>query len=63
MYADDPAIVGGSARLDGKPVVVIGQQKGRDTKERVQRNFGMPQPEGYRKALAPDEARRKIRLA
>jgi acetyl-CoA carboxylase carboxyl transferase subunit alpha len=51
MYADDHAIVGGPARLDGKPVMVIGQQKGRDTKERVRRNYGMPKPEGYRKAL------------
>jgi acetyl-CoA carboxylase carboxyl transferase subunit alpha len=50
-YADDPSIVGGIARLDGKPVMVIGQQKGRDTKEKVYRNFGMPRPEGYRKAL------------
>jgi acetyl-CoA carboxylase carboxyl transferase subunit alpha len=50
MYADDAAIVGGVARLDGKPVMVIGQQKGRDTKERVRRNYGMPKPEGYRKA-------------
>lgn len=49
-FADDPAIVGGVARLDGKPVVVMGQQKGRDTKEKVRRNFGMPRPEGYRKA-------------
>jgi acetyl-CoA carboxylase carboxyl transferase subunit alpha len=51
MYADDHAIVGGVARLDGKPVMIIGQQKGRDTKERVRRNYGMPKPEGYRKAL------------
>jgi acetyl-CoA carboxylase carboxyl transferase subunit alpha len=50
-YADDPSIVGGLARLDGRPVMVIGQQKGRDTKEKVRRNFGMPRPEGYRKAL------------
>ncbi|MDO8705708.1 MAG: acetyl-CoA carboxylase carboxyltransferase subunit alpha [Sulfuricaulis sp.] len=50
-YADDPAIVGGLARLDGRSVVVIGQQKGRDTREKVRRNFGMPRPEGYRKAL------------
>lgn len=50
-YADDAAIVGGVARLDGMPVMVIGQQKGRDTKEKVKRNFGMPRPEGYRKAL------------
>ncbi|HEY3809412.1 MAG TPA: acetyl-CoA carboxylase carboxyltransferase subunit alpha [Steroidobacteraceae bacterium] len=51
MYADDLAIVGGLARLDGHPVMVIGHQKGRDTKERVRRNYGMPKPEGYRKAL------------
>jgi len=49
-FADDPAIVGGVARLDGRPVMVIGQQKGRDTKEKIHRNFGMPRPEGYRKA-------------
>ncbi len=51
MYADDMAIVGGLARLDGEAVMVIGHQKGRDTKERVRRNYGMPKPEGYRKAL------------
>ncbi len=50
-YKDDPAIVCGVARLEGRPVAVIGQQKGRDAKERVYRNFGMPKPEGYRKAL------------
>jgi acetyl-CoA carboxylase carboxyl transferase subunit alpha len=50
-YADDPAIVCGLARLDGLPVMVIGHQKGRDTKEKIYRNFGMPRPEGYRKAL------------
>jgi acetyl-CoA carboxylase carboxyl transferase subunit alpha len=50
-YADDPAIVGGIARFDGIPVMVIGHQKGRDVKERQYRNFGMPRPEGYRKAL------------
>ncbi|WP_096527763.1 acetyl-CoA carboxylase carboxyltransferase subunit alpha [Candidatus Nitrosoglobus terrae] len=50
-FADDKAIVGGVARLEGKPIVVIGHQKGRDTKEKVARNFGMPRPEGYRKAL------------
>lgn len=49
-FADDPAIVGGVARLNGRPVMVIGQQKGRDTKEKLRRNFGMPRPEGYRKA-------------
>jgi acetyl-CoA carboxylase carboxyl transferase subunit alpha len=51
MYADDQAIVGGLARLEGSPVMVIGHQKGRDTKERVRRNYGMPKPEGYRKSL------------
>jgi len=51
LYADDPAIVTGMARLDGEPLVIIGHQKGRDTKERQYRNFGMPRPEGYRKAL------------
>ena len=50
-YADDPAIVCGLARLQGIPVMVIGHQKGRDTKEKIYRNFGMPRPEGYRKAL------------
>lgn len=50
-YADDKAIVGGLARLSGNPVMVIGHQKGRDTKERTLRNFGMPRPEGYRKAM------------
>ncbi|MBS3963500.1 MAG: acetyl-CoA carboxylase carboxyl transferase subunit alpha [Methylomonas sp.] len=50
-FADDPAIVCGLARLEGQPVVVIGHQKGRDTKEKIHRNFGMPRPEGYRKAL------------
>jgi acetyl-CoA carboxylase carboxyl transferase subunit alpha len=50
-YADDPAMVGGFANLDGKPVMVVGQQKGRDTKQKLYRNFGMAHPEGYRKAL------------
>lgn len=50
-FADDKAIIGGIARLDGRPVMVIGHQKGRETKEKVLRNFGMPKPEGYRKAL------------
>ncbi|GAB4195715.1 MAG: acetyl-CoA carboxylase carboxyl transferase subunit alpha [Wenzhouxiangellaceae bacterium] len=50
-YADDPAIVGGLARIGGYPVMLIGHQKGRDTKEKIYRNFGMPRPEGYRKAL------------
>jgi acetyl-CoA carboxylase carboxyl transferase subunit alpha len=51
LFGDDHAIVGGLARLEGEPVMVIGHQKGRDTKEKVYRNFGMPNPEGYRKAL------------
>jgi len=50
LYADDSAIIGGVARLEGQPVMVIGHEKGRDTKEKIQRNFGMPRPEGYRKA-------------
>ncbi len=50
-FGDDAAMVGGLARLEGRPVMVIGQQKGRDTKEKLLRNFGMPRPEGYRKAL------------
>jgi acetyl-CoA carboxylase carboxyl transferase subunit alpha len=50
-YADDAALIGGLARIDGQPVMVIGHQKGRDTKEKIKRNFGMPRPEGYRKAL------------
>jgi acetyl-CoA carboxylase carboxyl transferase subunit alpha len=50
-YADDPSIVGGPARFNGQPVMIIGHQKGRDTKDRGYRNFGMPRPEGYRKAL------------
>jgi acetyl-CoA carboxylase carboxyl transferase subunit alpha len=51
FFGDDPAVVGGMAYLDGHPVMVIGQQKGRDTKAKLHRNFGMPKPEGYRKAL------------
>lgn len=50
LYGDDQAIIGGLARLKGRPVVVIGHEKGRDTKEKIYRNFGMPRPEGYRKA-------------
>ena len=51
MYSDDHAIVGGLARIEGKPIMVIGHQKGRDTKERVLRNYGSARPEGYRKSL------------
>jgi len=61
-FADDKAIMGGMARLDGKPVMLIGHQKGRDTKEKVQRNFGMPRPEGYRKALRLLEMAEKFKL-
>src|SRR5512138_2217538 len=61
-YGDDHAIVGGLARLDDEPVMVIGHQKGRDTKEKVYRNFGMPNPEGYRKALRLMEMAERFRL-
>jgi len=61
-YADDPAIVGGMARLNGKPVMIIGQQKGRDTKEKIRRNFGMPRPEGYRKALRLMEMAERFKM-
>src|SRR5690242_2502138 len=50
-FADDPAIVTGFAEFEGRPVMVVGEQKGRDTKQKLFRNFGMPKPEGYRKAL------------
>jgi acetyl-CoA carboxylase carboxyl transferase subunit alpha len=62
MFADDPAMVGGLGRLEGRPAVFIGQQKGRDTKERVRRNYGMPKPEGYRKALRLMLLAEKFRL-
>ena len=61
-FGDDHAIVGGIARLDGEPVMVIGHQKGRDTKEKVFRNFGMPHPEGYRKALRLMEMAERFKL-
>jgi acetyl-CoA carboxylase carboxyl transferase subunit alpha len=61
-YADDPAMVCGVARLEGRAVVVIGEQKGRDAKERVYRNFGMPRPEGYRKALRVMKLAEKFNL-
>src|SRR5690242_11064188 len=61
-FADDKAIVGGLARIDGRPVVVIGHQKGRDTKEKIRRNFGMPRPEGYRKALRIMKLAERFRL-
>ena len=61
-FANDPAILGGVARLDGKPVMVIGQQKGRDTAEKIKRNFGMPKPEGYRKALRLMEMAERFKM-
>ncbi|WP_443091398.1 acetyl-CoA carboxylase carboxyl transferase subunit alpha [Basfia succiniciproducens] len=61
-FADDKAIVGGLARLDGRPVMVIGHQKGRSVKEKVLRNFGMPAPEGYRKALRLMQMAERFRL-
>ncbi|MFP4607666.1 MAG: acetyl-CoA carboxylase carboxyltransferase subunit alpha [Thiohalospira sp.] len=61
-FADDPAIVGGLGRLRGRPVMVIGQQKGRDTRDKVRRNFGMPRPEGYRKALRLMQMAERFRL-
>jgi len=61
-YADDKAIVGGIARLDGRPVMVIGHQKGRETKEKIRRNFGMPAPEGYRKALRLMEMAERFKM-
>ncbi len=62
MYADDPAIVGGVGRIDGRACMFIGHQKGRDTKERVRRNYGMPKPEGYRKAQRLMRLAEKFRL-
>ncbi|MCT7655656.1 acetyl-CoA carboxylase carboxyl transferase subunit alpha [Oceanimonas sp. NS1] len=61
-YADDKAIVGGVARFDGRPVMVIGHQKGRETKEKIKRNFGMPRPEGYRKALRLMEMAERFKM-
>ncbi len=61
-FADDHAIVGGVARLEGKPVMLIGHQKGRNTKEKLFRNFGMPRPEGYRKALRLMEMAERFRM-
>lgn len=62
MYADDHSLVGGIGRLEGQPVLIIGHQKGRDTKERVKRNYGMARPEGYRKALRLMKMAEKFRL-
>ena len=62
VFGDDSAIVGGTARLQGEPVMIIGHQKGRDVKEKVRRNFGMPMPEGYRKALRLMEMGERFKL-
>lgn len=61
-YADDAAIVGGIGRMDGRPIAVIGHQKGRDTNEKLRRNFGMPRPEGYRKALRLMELAERFKM-
>ena len=61
-YADDAAIVGGLGRIDGRSVMIIGQQKGRDTRQKIRRNFGMPRPEGYRKALRLMKMAERFRL-
>jgi acetyl-CoA carboxylase carboxyl transferase subunit alpha len=61
-FGDDPALIGGIARLDGRSVMVIGHQKGREVKEKVRRNFGMPKPEGYRKALRLMEMAERFKL-
>jgi acetyl-CoA carboxylase carboxyl transferase subunit alpha len=61
-YSDDHPMIGGIGRLDGKPVMVIGQQKGRDTREKIKRNFGMPRPEGYRKAKRLMEMAEKFKM-
>ena len=61
-FADDPAIVAGLARLEGRPVMVIGHQKGRDTREKLKRNFGMPRPEGYRKAMRLMKTAERFRI-
>ena len=61
-FADDPAIVGGIARLEGRPVMIIGHQKGREVREKVRRNFGMPRPEGYRKACRLMEMAERFKM-
>jgi acetyl-CoA carboxylase carboxyl transferase subunit alpha len=62
-YGDDQALIGGTATFEGKPVMIIAQQKGRDVKENLRRNFGMPHPEGYRKALRLMQTRGKVQAA
>ena len=61
-YADDKAIIGGIARIDGEPVMIVGHQKGRNVQTRTMRNFGMPRPEGYRKALRLMQMAERFRL-
>src|SRR5699024_5242480 len=61
LYGDDPAIIGGIAKLDGRPVTVIGHERGKDTKDKIARNFGLPHPEGYRKALRLMQQAEKLR--
>ncbi|HIA07588.1 MAG TPA: acetyl-CoA carboxylase carboxyltransferase subunit alpha, partial [Chromatiaceae bacterium] len=61
-YSDDAALIGGIGRINGRPVMIIGHQKGRDTKEKIKRNFGMPRPEGYRKALRLMNMAERFRL-
>ena len=63
LFGDDPAIVAGLARIDGRRVVVVGQQKGAETDENIRRNFGMPHPEGYRKAMRLMELAERLRPA
>ncbi|KEY91519.1 acetyl-coenzyme A carboxylase carboxyl transferase subunit alpha [Candidatus Photodesmus blepharus] len=62
VFSDDKAIVGGIARLEGSPVMIVGHQKGRETKEKIKRNFGMPKPEGYRKALRLMEMAERFKM-
>jgi acetyl-CoA carboxylase carboxyl transferase subunit alpha len=62
LFADDPSIIGGVGRLDSRPVVIIGHQKGREIKDKVRRNFGMPRPEGYRKALRLMEMAERFKM-
>ena len=61
LYGDDPAIVCGAAFFEGRPIMIVGEQKGRDTKQKLHRNFGMPKPEGYRKAIRVMQLAAKFR--
>src|SRR5260370_9649914 len=62
LYGDDPAIVCGAAFFEGRPIMIVGEQKGRDTKQKLHRNFGMPKPEGYRKAIRVMQLAAKFRI-